>query len=285
MSWWETENDDAWLTENVGTEGTNAEVPVVPEPVQSVLDLTEAASSMEPLHSLTEAPKCLIRTFCLSDSSYIPLDVDDCTSYFVFKVQSVRDLSTIQNTGIFHVPAHMKIELNTSLASSSFVVFIFSVVGTYTFDGYGLFIGTVDNKRDSNTGGYAASSRFVTVCVQFIRRGLVPFSQVAHIRDQQVLQGRPISTAKDGMRVGISAARALCRGVDKIAYREDPIHYRDMKYTPRIMHSSKVPTQSTLSKQETDFLTMSHSEYLTYISNRTDASDLVPSLARATFYK
>ena len=210
----------------------------------------------------------------------------DNASYYVLKIPSIRCLSGIQNSGACAVPQYLEGELNLAMASSSFVVLIYSVVGSYSFDGYALCSGAVGHTPGVavNYHEYPTNSRLVAAPIQFVRRGVVPFSQVSHIRDDQGLQGRSVSSAKEGMRLGLSAARALCRAIDKRAYRDDPIHYKDSVYQQRVLHASGFPTCLLPPRPETDFICMSYSEYVDWFNGK-GPNALVPSASQTLGYK
>lgn len=207
------------------------------------------------------------------------VDIDEYTSYYVLKIPSNRALSSIQTNSVCAISSSLEQELNLAFAQSSFVILVFSVVGSFSFDGYAIMTGLTEPLRDrySKFSDYHSSSRLSSIPVHFVRRGLVQFNQVVHIRDDQGLRGRPISSAKDGVRLGTSAARALCRGIDKRSYREDPIHYKDSIYHPRILHESKIPTRTILPKSDTNLLDVSYAEYVNWFNDRS-VEEPVPSL-------
>jgi hypothetical protein len=175
----------------------------------------------------------------------------------------------------------LETEINCSLSVTSFVVLIFSVIGTHTFDGYATVTGAVGEVADVpfNPADYPSNISFRPVKVQFIRRGVIPFQQVGHIRDDKGLQGRSVSTAKDGMKLGIAAGRALCRAIDKRAYKDDPIHYHDGRYNPRVLPGSTGVSNMTVQKELRFFSTMSYGEYVDWYRNHRQETDQVPSLA------
>ena len=209
------------------------------------------------------------------------IDVTDNVSYYVLKVPSIRHLSNIQNRGICGISHYLEMELNSSFAKSSFVVLIFSVIGTHTFDGYAIMsapIGDVPGKQ-FNPSDYASNINVRPVKVHFIRRSIIPFQQVSHIRDDKGLQGRPVSSAKDGMKLGAPAGRTLCRAIDKRAYKDDPIHYHDVRYDPRVLPDSTGISTMNVSKDLRSFSTMTYQEYVEWYNSKRQSTDYVPTLA------
>ena len=206
-------------------------------------------------------------------------------AYYVIKLPSVRFLSNIQNRNICGISPFLEIELNAAYAQSSFVVIIFSIMGTNTFDGYCIMRGVVGDSGGNqfNTSDYPPGSNMRPLCVQLIRRGTIGFNQVGHIRDDIGLQGRSVSTARDGVRLGPPSGRVLCRSIDKRAYKDDPIHYKDDKYVPRVISDSAYPSVMRCSKQETDFLIMDYEQYKQWYTDNMKEGDKTPSLDNIVF--
>jgi hypothetical protein len=201
-------------------------------------------------------------------------------SYFVIKLPSVKHLSTIQASGVCGISQYCEKALNIALATSSFVVLIFSVIGTHTFDGYALLNRPVGDGDSSafNPSGYAPGLNPRPAKVQFIRRGLIPFEQVAHIRDNTGLQGRPVSSARDGVLLGTAAGRTLCRAIDKRAFKDDPVHYSDTRYSPRVMTGSKSMSVQRIKKEEASFVSMTYDEYRTWYTDSRKPEDSAPTM-------
>ena len=114
--------------------------------------------------------------------------------------------------------------------------------------------------------------------MRIIRRGVVTFDQVSHIRDNSGLQGRPVSSAKDGNLLGIAAGRALCRSIDKRAFKDDPIHYADGKYAPRTIPDSQSVSHIRPGKIEDSFLSMDYSHYVSWHMNTRKEDDPCPTI-------
>lgn len=197
------------------------------------------------------------------------------------KIPSLRILSSIQSSGICGIPQYYEKDINVALATSSFVVLIFSVVGTHTFDGYAVVQSAVGETSGSgfSATGYAPGLNPRPTKVQFIRRGVIPFDQIAHIRDNAGLQGRPVASAKDGMLLGIAAGRAICRLIDKRAFKDDPIHYSDAKYVPRLLPDSQPVSVLRVKREEAAFLTMSYDDYRQWYDQNKDQATPAPTLS------
>lgn len=197
---------------------------------------------------------------------YAKLDLDELTAYFIIKVPTAKVFVEIQNRGVFSISSTVGLELKLAMAQCSFVVMIFSIAGTYGFEAYGTCTGFQQIKSNPSTA---------RVCI--IRRGFVSFDEVVHVRDEQGLQGKPVSFARDGVRLGIAAGRALCRCIDKRAYRADMIHYRDASYVPRVVNASKSTSLGLVSRLETDILQMNYSDYSNFFHATNDVEQ-VPSM-------
>ena len=207
------------------------------------------------------------------------VDITENVAYYVVKIPSVRHLSTFQNKGVAAVSAYSELELNMAFAQSSFVILIFSVIGTHTFDGYGMMTGAVGDVTDigSHQADYPSHSNTRPLRVRFIRRGTIPFAQVGHIRDDLGLHGRSVSSAKDGARLGVPAGRALCRSIDKRAYKDDAVLYRDERYVPRVLSDSLVPAGLNVRKEDKAFASMTYAEYAAWYADSRIGGELAPS--------
>jgi len=140
------------------------------------------------------------------------------------------------------------------------------IPSTQSFDAYAL-VGGVETQLASSE-----------VKVQLIRRAHIPFGQVSHIRDDMGLNGRPVSMARDGSRLGIPAGRVLCRAIDKRAFSNDPVHYKDQVYHPRLITATAYPSTIRPSKADSDFLVMDYKQYLEEFSKRRDKDETVPTI-------
>lgn len=179
------------------------------------------------------------------------------------------------------VPKISESDINAALAVSNHVVLILSVVGTHTFDGYGLLEGPVGSDASSNPlpPSYPPNPRVIPARLNVVRRGVIPFQQVSHIRDDDGLQGRPVSSAKDGSRLGISAGRALCRAIDKRAFKDDPVHYSDNRYAPNVLNDMWNVTGLKCGSHDLSFLDMSFSEYQAWFLTERTQKDTCPAIS------
>lgn len=194
----------------------------------------------------------------------------DYVAYFVIKVPTPRHMKFIQERGICCVSSSSEMDLNVALACSSHVIFIFSIMGSHSFDGYGIMQGCVGEvgQPGFNPSDYYSPLHVRPVLVQLIRKGAVHFSQVGHIRDNTGLGGKGVSTAKDGVRLGIAAGRTLCRSIDKRAFKDDPVHYKDFRVTPDIFPDSAGIQACAVRKPELGFLHMEYEQYLDWYNGR-----------------
>ena len=243
------------------------------------LDLSGHFEASEPLHTLPEAPNCPIRMKRTSLFQYTSLDVTENVTYYVFKVPSIRHLSNIQNRGVTGVSSYSEMELNMALAKSSHVVLIFSVIGTHTFDGYALMTWMVGDASgvDFNYRDYPPQVNIRPLKVQLVRRGTIPFAQVSHIRDDMGLQGRPVSSAKDGIQLGVAAGRTLCRGIDKKAFKEDPVHYHDLRYDPKVLPETSTKSNMRVPADQLAFASMGYTDYVEWFNR--NPCQAAPSLS------
>ena len=166
-----------------------------------------------------------------------------------------------------------------AFAKSSFVILILSVVGSHTFDGYAVVrsaVGDPSIPRFDATG-YAAGVHPAPVRVQFVRRAVISFDQVSHIRDVSGLQGRSVSSAKDGNQLSIAAGRTLCRAIDKRAFKDDPIHYSDSKYIPRVCPDTQPVSVPRATPEQQQFLSMDYQAYVDWYSSTRGESDPAPT--------
>jgi hypothetical protein len=142
--------------------------------------------------------------------------------------------------------------------------------------------------------GYALLERFVfhtsiikggvvPVRASLIRRASVQYSEVSHIRDDYGLQGRPISSVRDGSRLGIHAGRVLCRFIDKKAFNDDPVHYRDQPNLGINIIPGIHPSIHPPNKLDTDFIDMTFPQYLEGFHRRRNQSEPVPSLDNVVY--
>jgi hypothetical protein len=198
------------------------------------------------------------------------LDVADAVAYFTLRLQSIRALSVIQSSGSMDVPGHILQELKLAYTRSSFVVLIFFIPSSQSFEGYSLVEGF---ESGANPNKFS-----ITFQVSLVRRAQILFNQVSHIRDDFGLGGRPVSAARDGSKLGVPAGRVLCRSIDKRAYNNDPVHYKDKVYMPRIITETVFPNPLRPSNSETEFLKMDYEEYLQAFSRRRDEGEPVPSI-------
>jgi hypothetical protein len=183
-------------------------------------------------------------------------------------------VSSAQTTRRLAIPQYLEHQFNLAYAQSAFVVFVFSVPSSGGFDGYALLAPgptSVPRREDGRL--------IVEMNVEVVRRSLVMFDEVKHIRDPVGLHGGSIVTAKDGNLLGIAAGRALCRLIDKSAYRDDPFHYKDDRRVGRIVSAKSNSTPSTIVPpvSETDILTMDYVAYKEWYDSQ-EASILVPTL-------
>jgi hypothetical protein len=193
----------------------------------------------------------------------------------------LRILSSIQTTGICGVPQYSEKDFNIAVATSSFVVLIFSVVGTHTIDGYAIVQSAIGEAQvtDFTGTGYAPGLNPRPTKVRFIRRGVIPFDQISHIRDNVGLQGRPVASAKDGMLLGSAAGRAICRLIDKRAFKDDPIHYSDAKYVPRLLPDTQPVSVLRVKRDEAAFLGMTYDQYRQWYEQNEDKAAPAPTLS------
>lgn len=155
------------------------------------------------------------------------------------------------------------------------------MVRTHTFDGYAIVQTAIGNAQvtDFTGTGYAPGLNPRPTKVQFIRRGVIPFDQISHIRDNVGLQGRPVASAKDGMILGSAAGRAICRLIDKRAFKDDPIHYSDTKYVPRLLPDIQPVTVLRVKREEAGFLSMNYAEYRQWYEQHEDQAAPAPTLS------
>ena len=188
----------------------------------------------------------------------------------MIKVPTSKHLKFIQDRGLCCVSRNSETELNVAFASSSQVVLIYSVMGSHTFDGYALLSNAVGviGETPFSPSDYSSSLHQRPVLVKFVRRASIPFSQIAHIRDNAGLGGRPVASAKDGARLGISAGRTLCRSIDKRAYKDDPVYYVDSRFQVNSFPDSIGINTLRATQAETAFLTMSYQEYLDWYKTK-----------------
>ena len=185
----------------------------------------------------------------------------------------------IQDRGICCVSYNSELDLNIALGCSSSVILIFSIMGSHTFDGYGVMRSSVGAIEDFSfiPGEYPGNLHVRPTLVQFLRKGTVPFSQIGHIRDDSGLGGRPVSTAKDGCKLGIAAGRTLCRSIDKRAYKDDPVHYTESRINPQIFPEAFTQHPSRPKDTELEFLNIDFDQYIERYQARTP-DDIFPSL-------
>jgi hypothetical protein len=205
--------------------------------------------------------------------------VSEGVSYFVVKLSSLKHLSSVQNSGICGLSSYCARDLNMAFAKSTFVVLIFSVIGTFTFDGYAILRSEVGDLSISNfdASGYAPGVKPLPARVQFVRRAVITFDQVSHIRDATGLQGRPVSSAKDGNLLSMAAGRTLCRSIDKRAFKDDPIHYTDDKYITRICPETQSVSAPRPTPEQQIFLSMDYDAYKEWYTSVRTESDPVPT--------
>lgn len=167
-----------------------------------------------------------------------------------------------------------------AFASSTFVVLIFSVIGTHTFDGYGMLISAVGDTSITGfvSSGYAQGVNPRPARVHVVRRAVISFDQVSHIRDNSGLQGKPVSSAKDGNMLGLAAGRTLCRSIDKRAFKDDPIHYSDVKYVSRLVPDTQPVSLISSTKDEERFMSMDYAEYVSWYKNSRNDSEPAPTI-------
>lgn len=197
----------------------------------------------------------------------------------MLKLANVKQLSDIQTTEIVDIPHYIELLLNSAYSESAFVVFIFSVAPRNSFDGYAIMKGAVQNK-----GRFSEGRSTLSCGVEVVRRATVAFNEVSYIRDDLGLHGRPITTANSGSVLGLVAARALCRLIDRRAYRDDPFHYRDTRLTRRVQSSEQHTVSATIipPSQETALLQMDYAAYREWFAANGHTQS-VPSLVSLKF--
>ncbi len=197
----------------------------------------------------------------------------------MYKLSTAKQLSSLQMSELIDFPPHLETLLNSAYSQSSFVVFVFSITISNSFDGYAVMKGPA-NQRGRHVDGRNATS----CAVEVVRRANVPFADVSYIRDDIGLHGRPITTANSGSVLGPVAGRALCRLIDKRAYRDDPFHYKDTKQVKRVLNVDQNMLSSTIipSLHETSFLSINYSAYCEWYDNH-EPSESVPSLHSLMF--
>lgn len=162
------------------------------------------------------------------------------------------------------------------------MVLILSVIGTHTFDGYALLeaaVGSTGGQQYASQG-YPPNMKMKPARMHLVRRGVIPFQQVAHIRDSTGLQGRPVSSAKDGMRLGLPAGRALCRAIDKRAFKDDPVHYSDSRYLPNVLPDSSGISTLRCKPSDLELLHMSYDAYRDWYGSSRASDSAAPSLSQ-----
>ena len=192
-------------------------------------------------------------------------------AYFTLKLQSKKVFSRLLNDNQLVVPSHVFDEIRVAHAAAAAVVFILFDHSSQTFEGYAL-LRSVLSESETHT------PRVSQVEAVAVRRATVQFAQVAHVRDEIGLRGRSISTVRDGSRLGVPAARTVCRIIDKKAYNDDPIHYKDPPGIQVTLLSGIHPNVHVPPRSETDLLRMNFQEYLEAFSQRRAANESVPSL-------
>jgi hypothetical protein len=202
---------------------------------------------------------------------YDILDVIESVAYFALRMHSKRVFVSLSNDKQLSIPNHVFPDVKLAHATSSAVVIVLFDQASQSFEGYAIVESFKPFPPDMPTG-------VVPVQATLLRRACVKFSQVMHIRDDQGLRGRPLSAVRDGSRLGISAGRVLCRLLDKKAYSEDSVHYRDIvDFTPNLV-TGVTPSVRIPPGPETDLLTMDFSQYLEEFARRRSTGEMVPSL-------
>ncbi len=202
---------------------------------------------------------------------YHILDVTESVAYFALRMHTKKVFVSISNDKQLSIPNHVFLDVKLAHATSSAVVIVLFDQSSQSFEGYAMVESFKPFPSDTPPA-------VVPVRATLIRRACVKFSQVMHIRDDQGLRGRPISAVRDGSRLGISAGRVLCRLIDKKAYSEDPIHYRDIvDFTPNLV-TGATPSVRIPPGPETDLLNLDFSQYLEEFARRRSSGEVVPSL-------
>ena len=223
------------------------------------------------LRNLPEAPPCSLRKYIQSYALILFLDVTENVVYFSSKIHSKKVFVSLTHDEELLVPGHVIHDLKVAYATSAAVIVVLFDYSTQSFEGYAL-IRSLPSFVDCNSSG------MIPIAATLIRRASVKFSQVMHIKDDQGLRGRSLSAVRDGSKLGISAGRVLCRYIDKKAYSEDPVHYRDpQNFIPSIITGVQ-PHVRVPSRAETDLLNMDFSRYLEEYARRRSSTELVPSL-------
>lgn len=210
---------------------------------------------------------------CISPHMFknLSLDVTDSVAYFALKIHSKKVFVSLQNDGKVSVPSQVIGEVQVAYATSAAVIFVFFDPYFQSFEGYASVQSIIPSVAHTQSG-------MVPVGAIQIRRATVKFSQVMHIKDEYGLRGRSLSTVRDGSRLGISAGRVLCRLIDKKAYNEDPVHYRDpQNFRPNVISGGQ-PRVKVPSRNETDPLSMNFEQYLEDFARRRSNNDIVPCL-------
>lgn len=169
------------------------------------------------------------------------------------------------------VPYHLFGEIQLAHATMAMVVVILFDSSSHEFEGYAI-IDRVPSQSSTIKGG------LLLVQASLIRRATVQYAQVSHIRDEYGLQGRPISSVRDGSRLGVPAGRVLCRFIDKKAFNDDPVHYRDQPNIRNNVIGGIHPNIYPPKRIETDVINMTFSEYLGDFYRRRKDGEPVPSL-------
>jgi hypothetical protein len=202
-----------------------------------------------------------------SDSS----DVTDNVAYFALRINSKKIFAYLTGTHELIIPYHLYREIQIAHATMAAVVIILFDSSSHSFEGYALFERFVFQTSVSKAG-------VVPVKATLIRRATVQYSDVSHIRDDHGLQGRPISSVRDGSRLGIYAGRVLCRFIDKKAFHDDPVHYRDQPNLGTNIIPGIHPSIHPPNKSETDAVAMTFPQYLEEFHRRRNQCEPVPSL-------
>ena len=203
--------------------------------------------------------------------STLQLDVTESVAYFTLKLHSKRVFVSLTNEGELLVPSQVFADLQVAHASCPAVILVFFDHPSQSFEGYALLRELPNYMSGINSGP-------IPVEATLVRRASVKFSQVVHIRDDQGLRGRPLSAVRDGSRLGISAGRVLCRSIDKKAYHDDPVHYRDVSNFTRNVIPGQQPKVPIPNRADTDILNMNFMEYLEDFARRKTGDESVPSL-------
>ena len=191
--------------------------------------------------------------------------------YFTVKLHSKRVFVTLANEGQLLIPRQIFAEIQQAYATMAGVVLVFFDYSSQTFDGYALVIQATSPVSSDSSG-------MVLIRATLIRRAIVKFSQVTHVKDDHGLRGRPLSAVRDGSRLGTPAGRVLCRFIDKKAYSEDPVHYRDHpNFIPNLVAGAQ-PNVYIPTRADTDLLNHEYSQYLNEFAQRQTSGGFVPTL-------